>query len=122
MKITLTDKALAAAMEILKNELAEQKDGEEKFIGVRVKIVGGGCAGFAYDMSLETQSEIVQERDMEFEFGENEKLKIVVDRFSIQYLDGTEIDFVDNGLQGRGFKFNNPSVKTTCGCGKSFST
>ncbi|MBI2099433.1 iron-sulfur cluster assembly accessory protein [Candidatus Uhrbacteria bacterium] len=121
MEIKLTDAAISAALQILKNEIAGQKAGEEKYVGVRIKIVGGGCGGFAYEMNLEIQTEIREGRDMEFEFGENEKLKIVADRFSMQYLDGVTIDFTNDGLGGAGFKFENPNVKSKCGCGGSFS-
>ena len=121
MEIKMTDAAVAAALEILKNEVAGQKENEEKYIGIRVKVVGGGCGGFSYNMDLEVGSAFVPGRDMEFEFGDKEKLKIFVDKFSMQYIQGTEIDFVDDGLQGRGFKFNNPNIKSTCGCGSSFS-
>lgn len=121
MEIKMTEAAIAAALDFFKKEVAEQKDGEEKYAGLRIKVVGGGCGGFTYDMYFEVQSAFVPARDLEFEFGENEKLKVFVDRFSMQYLDGIEIDYID-GLQGSGFKFNNPNVKTTCGCGSSFST
>lgn len=121
MEIKMTDAAIVAALEILKNEIAGQSEDEEKYTCIRVKVVGGGCGGFTYDMSLEIRSAFVAGRDMAFEFGGEDKLKLFVDKFSMQYIDGTEIDFVDNGLQGRGFKFSNPNTKTTCGCGSSFS-
>ncbi len=122
MEIKMTTDAIVAALQILKDEIAAQTENEEKYIGIRIKIVGGGCAGFTYEMNLEIQTAIVQGWDTEFEFGEKEKVKIITDQFSMQYLDGAEIDFVNNGLQGTGFKFNNPNIKSKCGCGTSFST
>lgn len=126
MEIKMTDLAIVVAMATLKNEISGQKDGEEKYVGVRVKVVGEGCDGFTYDMNFEVQSAIIQGRDIEFEFefgkfAENEKLKIIVDRFSMQYLDGMEIDFIYNWPKDSGFKFNNPNIKSKCGCGRSFS-
>lgn len=80
---------------------------------IRVKVQGGGCAGFTNDMEFNDQ---VGELDEVFEFGD---VKVVVDPLSLQYLENVEIDFQDTPL-GSGFKFNNPNVKSTCGCGNSF--
>lgn len=121
MEIKMTDAAVTAALNFFKKELAEQEDTDEKYVGVRIAVKGGGCGGFEYAMHFEVQSSFDANRDLEFEFGENEKLKVFVDKFSMQYIDGTEIDYVDDSLQGSGFKFNNPNIKTTCGCGSSFS-
>ena len=89
---------------------------EEQDIGhttVRVKIMGGGCAGFSYDMAFD---ETIGELDEIFELG---GVKVVCDPMSMQYIEGTVIDWVD-GLMGAGFKFNNPTAKGSCGCGNSF--
>ena len=80
---------------------------------LRLRVVGGGCAGFSYDLYFDEPAEV----DRQFEV---QGVKVVVDEMSLMYLVGTEIDYVE-GLQGAGFKFNNPNVKTTCGCGSSFS-
>ncbi len=82
--------------------------------GLRVAVVGGGCSGFTYHMAFENQ---LNEMDNVYEFGE---LKVMVDQMSEMYLDGVEIDYVES-LEGAGFKFNNPNVRSTCGCGSSFS-
>jgi iron-sulfur cluster assembly accessory protein len=82
--------------------------------GLRVAVVGGGCSGFTYHMAFENQP---NEMDNVYEFGE---LKVLVDQMSEMYLDGVEIDYVES-LEGAGFKFNNPNVRSTCGCGSSFS-
>ena len=81
---------------------------------LRVAVVGGGCSGFSYHMAFENQ---VNGTDNVYEF---EGLKVLVDQMSEMYLDGIEIDYVET-LEGAGFKFNNPNVKSTCGCGSSFS-
>jgi iron-sulfur cluster assembly accessory protein len=81
---------------------------------LRVAVVGGGCSGFSYHMAFENQ---VNEADNVYEFN---GLKVLVDQMSEMYLDGVEIDYIES-LEGAGFKFNNPNVKSTCGCGSSFS-
>jgi iron-sulfur cluster assembly accessory protein len=81
---------------------------------LRVAVVGGGCSGFSYHMAFENQ---VNEADNVYEFN---GLKVLVDQMSEMYLDGVEIDYIET-LEGAGFKFNNPNVKSTCGCGSSFS-
>ena len=81
---------------------------------LRVAVVGGGCSGFQYHMAFENQT---KETDDVLEF---DGLKVLVDQMSSMYLDGVEIDYVET-LEGAGFKFNNPNVKSTCGCGSSFS-
>ena len=81
---------------------------------LRVAVVGGGCSGFQYHMAFENQT---NETDEVVDF---DGLKVAVDQMSSMYLDGVEIDYVET-LEGAGFKFNNPNVKSTCGCGSSFS-
>jgi len=85
----------------------------EPFAGLRVQVVGGGCSGFQYHMGFEKQENSGDE------VLEMSGFKVFVDRGSSMYLDGTEIDWVE-ALTGSGFKFNNPNVKSTCGCGESF--
>lgn len=79
---------------------------------LRVKVAGGGCAGFTYDMFFEENA-----TDMD-EAIEMDGVKVIVDPLSWQYLDEVSIDYVE-GAMGAGFKFNNPNVKSTCGCGSS---
>jgi iron-sulfur cluster assembly accessory protein len=83
-------------------------------VALRVAVVGGGCSGFQYHMAFENQT---NETDNVFEF---DGLKVLVDQMSSMYLEGIEIDYIET-LEGAGFKFNNPNVKSTCGCGSSFS-
>jgi iron-sulfur cluster assembly accessory protein len=83
--------------------------------GLRVAVVGGGCSGFSYHMAFENQ--INENSDNVYEF---EGLKVLVDQMSEMYLDGISIDYIET-IEGSGFKFNTPNVKSTCGCGSSFS-
>ncbi|MBI4529637.1 MAG: iron-sulfur cluster assembly accessory protein, partial [Deltaproteobacteria bacterium] len=82
--------------------------------GLRVAVTSGGCSGFSYGLDFENQE---KPEDTVLEI---EGVKIYVDRSSAAHLSGTVIDYVA-GLQGAGFKFTNPNVKSTCGCGTSFS-
>jgi len=94
------------------NEIREA-EGIEPGMALRLRVVGGGCAGFSYDLYFDDPAEV--DRQVEIQ-----GVRVVVDEMSLMYLVGTEIDYVE-GLQGAGFKFNNPNVKSTCGCGSSFS-
>lgn len=105
--IQMTEVAAAKVLEI---SAAEGLTGQ----GLRLRVVGGGCAGFSYDLYFEEKP---NPNDKIFEL---HGVRLYVDPFSYQYLDGTEVDYVE-GLQGSGFKFMNPNVKSTCGCGSSFT-
>jgi len=107
MALQLTSTAVIKVKEIM----AQQ---EPKPLGLRLGVVGGGCSGFSYQMNFENQTNGI---DRVFEF---EGLKVFVDHASLMYLKGTRIDYVET-LEGSGFKFENPNVKSTCGCGSSFS-
>ncbi len=107
MALQLTDQAIVKVKEIL-----SQQDPQPE--GLRFGVVGGGCSGFSYQMNFENQSSAM---DQVYEF---DGLKVFVDQTSLMYLDGTRVDYVD-ALEGAGFKFENPNVKSTCGCGSSFS-
>lgn len=82
---------------------------------IRIKVLGGGCAGFTHDMFFEDLSP--SDMDEVFDIGD---VKIIVDTLSLQYLDEVTIDYLI-GPMSNSFKFINPNVKTTCGCGSSFS-
>jgi iron-sulfur cluster assembly protein len=105
--IQLTEGAVSKVNEILCSQ-------EPKPTGLRIAVVGGGCSGFSYSMAFENTPQML---DKTYKFGE---LKVFVDQASLLYLDGVEVDYVET-LEGSGFKFNNPNVKSTCGCGSSFS-
>jgi iron-sulfur cluster assembly accessory protein len=105
--IGLSDKAAEKIAEIRGEEKIEDS------YALRLKVQGGGCSGFSYDLYFDQPQEI----DRGFEV---KGVKLICDQMSLMYLVGTEIDYVE-GLQGAGFKFINPNVKSTCGCGSSFS-
>ena len=105
--VQMTSTAIGKVREIL--------DGQEpKPAGLRIAVVGGGCSGFSYSMAFENTPNML---DKTYNY---EGLKIFVDQASLLYLDGAEVDYVES-IEGSGFKFNNPNVKSTCGCGSSFS-
>jgi iron-sulfur cluster assembly accessory protein len=106
--VTLSDKAAEKIKEIRGEENIEDS------YALRLKVQGGGCSGFSYDLYFDQGAE----GDRPFEV---KGVKLICDEMSLMYLLGTEIDYVE-GLHGAGFKFNNPNVKSTCGCGSSFST
>jgi len=90
---------------------------------LRVKVIGGGCAGFMYDLTFDESEEAVAlpedpvaSTDLKFDI---KGVTFVIDQMSLMYLRGTKIDFVET-LLATGFKFDNPNTTTTCGCGSSF--
>ncbi|MAZ59435.1 MAG: iron-sulfur cluster assembly accessory protein [Chloroflexi bacterium] len=90
------------------------KDGVSDNVGLRVAVKGGGCSGMTYDLDI-TNEERESDKVVE-QFG----VKVMVDKKSYIYLVGTVLDFSD-GLNGKGFTFENPNAKKACGCGTSFS-
>jgi iron-sulfur cluster assembly protein len=84
-----------------------------ELVGVRVGVTGGGCSGLSYVLDFEKEPRLGDRV-----FGENPK--IFVDRKSLVFLDGTTLDF-EGGLNGKGFVFQNPNAKGSCGCGSSFT-
>src|SRR6201987_1027204 len=105
--ITLTANAVAK----VKGIMAMQKPVPA---GLRVGVAGGGCSGFSYSMQFENGAGMM---DKVFDM---DGLKVYVDATSVMYLNGCVVDYVES-LEGAGFKFENPNVKSTCGCGSSFS-
>ncbi len=105
--VELTPKAVTKVKEILAQQQPQPN-------GLRIAVVGGGCSGFSYQMNFESESNGI---DKVFEF---DGLKVFVDQASLMYLKGTRVDYIET-LEGSGFKFENPNVKTTCGCGSSFT-
>ena len=103
----LTDVAVEKVKEVLAREGLTQG-------GLRVSVVGGGCSGFQYNLSLDPAA-----RDDDTII-EQDGVKLFVDPISQQYVHGTVLDYV-NGLHGAGFKLLNPNATRTCGCGSSFS-
>jgi iron-sulfur cluster assembly protein len=106
MSVSLT----APAAERVRAFLASRGCG----IGLRLGVKKTGCSGFAYVVNY---ADAIGEGDVVFE---DAGVKVIVDRDSLRFVDGTEIDFVRHGLN-EAFKFRNPNVKGECGCGESFS-
>lgn len=107
MSITLTEKAAKHVQKSLNTR--------GKGIGLRLGVKTSGCSGMSYVMEFADE---IQTEDQLFE---SQGVKILVDAKSLLYIDGTELDFVREGLN-EGFQFNNPNVKDACGCGESFNT
>jgi iron-sulfur cluster assembly protein len=105
--ITLTDKGAEKVKEFLASQAAVAETA-----GLRVGVRGGGCSGFQYALAFDEQ----RGDDTVFE---DKGIRLLVDRASLPYVKGSTIDFVD-GLQGAGFKVDNPNVIAACGCGSSF--
>ena len=103
--ITLTPEAITKVKAIL----TERKEDA----GLRIAIIGGGCSGFQYQMTLD------KEPQPDDQVTNMEGLKVFIDAKSLLYLNGTTVDYVD-GSNGSGFKFDNPNSRDACGCGESF--
>ncbi len=104
--IVLTEIAAEKIAELI----GDQTEGEEQ--ALRVAVRGGGCSGFQYALAFDS----VSEDDHVFE---NRGVKVIVDKVSMQFVFGSEVDYVE-GLTGAGFQVNNPNVVAACGCGSSF--
>lgn len=104
--ISLTERAAAHVRGFMGNEIETSS--------LRVAVKPTGCSGYMYVVDVATE---VNEHDLTFE---SQGISIVVDNESLKYLNGTQIDFTKEGLN-EGFKFENPNVAATCGCGESFS-
>ena len=106
--VTLTDTAITEVKKFIDAENA----GPEA--GLRIRVVPGGCSGFSYSMQIEDGPRPGDE------ILNSEGLKVFVDMFSRQYLEGVQVDYVSS-VMGSGFTFNNPNSTGSCGCGSSFS-
>ncbi|MBI0006094.1 iron-sulfur cluster assembly protein IscA [Gilliamella apicola] len=106
MAITLTDSAANRVQAFLANR--------GKGVGLRLGVKTSGCSGMAYVLEF---ADIINDDDSVFE---DKDVKVIVDKKSLVYIDGTELDFVKEGLN-EGFKFNNPNASNECGCGESFN-
>jgi iron-sulfur cluster insertion protein len=105
--IVVTDSAIRKVTELLAEEGSDS-------LKLRVYITGGGCAGFSYGFSFDEHS---REDDTVIEQG---GVVVLIDAMSIQYLEGSQVDYTE-GLQGARFVVSNPNATSTCGCGSSFS-
>ena len=108
MAVTLTEKAAGEVKRIIE----EQKFDDEMVL--RIGVTGGGCSGFSYSLGFDKNYD--EKNDRKYE---HHGVSVVVDRKSELYLDGTTVDFYD-GIEKRGFTFENPNAVKSCGCGSSF--
>lgn len=116
--IDQTQNTIASPLQVTEKALAEIRSIKEKNeipddYGLRVGVKGGGCSGLSYTLAFDSEKR-ADDKVLEFD-----DLKLYVDKKSLFYLMGCEVDFTD-GLNGRGFTFNNPNAAKTCGCGSSF--
>jgi iron-sulfur cluster assembly accessory protein len=113
MAIMLTEKAASEVKRIVDEQRREGSLPEKIYL--RMRVVGGGCSGFQHKLDLDPQ--VNEKLDELFEF---HGVPVVVDKRSLVYLENANVDFHDD-LNRRGFSITNPSAKSTCGCGSSFS-
>ncbi|MEY3221040.1 MAG: iron-sulfur cluster assembly protein IscA [Pseudomonadota bacterium] len=106
MSISLTENAA--------KHIRKSLDKRGKGVGLRLGVKTSGCSGMAYTLEFADQTE---DQDQIFE---SQGIKVIIDPKSLLYLNGTELDYTREGLN-EGFKFNNPNVQNTCGCGESFT-
>jgi len=107
--VTISDTAAAKGRELIAAQTTEMNEP-----GLRVRVAGGGCSGLMYRMEF---GDGMEDGDEVFE---RDGFKVFVDKKSLFFLNGSELDYSD-GLTGAGFKFKNPNATGTCGCGESFS-
>ena len=107
-EITITEKAVIEIKKIM------EENNVPSDYGLRVGVKGGGCSGFTYTLGFDPE---IREGDTQIEYN---GVKLFIDGKSLFYLSGTQLDY-SNGLNGKGFIFNNPNATKTCGCGESFS-
>lgn len=115
MNVEIDVKVTESAVKELKKAIEEASTESEML--VRVSVQGGGCSGFMYGLGFVAQEDVKEGEDIVEQF---DGVKLVVDKKSLLYLDGTTIDWIEDSNQ-RGFKFDNPNVKKTCGCKKNSS-
>lgn len=106
--VTITDTAVGKVQEFIADHASESQ------AGLRVAVLPGGCSGFQYGLNIEDQPEA------DDEVIEMSGIRVFVDPFSAQYLEGVEIDYVSS-MMGSGFSFRNPNAAGGCGCGSSFT-
>jgi len=112
--VVVTERAAAEVRSIIAQQRAADPTFPEK-VYLRLRVVGGGCSGFQHKLDLDPQ--VSDKLDEIFEF---HGIGVVIDKRSKVYLEGAVVDFVDD-LNRRGFSITNPTAKSTCGCGSSFS-
>lgn len=113
MNIHLTDQASAKVSELVAIE-------NDPNLRLRIYVIGGGCSGFQYGFAFDNKLNDEEDNTISFHSNDGNKIQVVIDYMSYQYLKGATVDYVQN-LQGSYFTVTNPNATTTCGCGNSFS-
>jgi iron-sulfur cluster assembly protein len=107
--ITLSERAVTELKDLMSTQAKQSS-------ALRVWVAGGGCSGLSYGMALDDGAP--EEGDQSFE---QDGVRVLIDGLSLNYMDGSTVDFVDDALGG-GFKIENPKATSSCGCGSSFKT
>jgi iron-sulfur cluster assembly protein len=107
--VNVTERAISQLLDLMANE-GFTPDTHN----LRVGVIGGGCSGLSYQMKFDDK---IDSSDTVVDL---ESIKVIINKLSLLYLVGTELDYQD-GLNGKGFEWNNPNSTRTCGCGESFS-
>jgi len=107
--VSVTERAIQQLVELMKKEGMTPETHN-----LRVGVIGGGCSGLSYQMKFDDK---IDSSDTVVDL---ESIKVIINKLSLLYLAGTELDYQD-GLNGKGFEWNNPNSTRTCGCGESFS-
>jgi len=113
MSILITERAKSEIKRIVEEQKNDNNNDKKQYL--RVRVVGGGCSGFQYKLTMD--EEINEKLDELYEINE---VSVIVDKRSMMYINGATIDYLDD-MNERGFKVVNPSAKSTCGCGSSFN-
>lgn len=112
MAVIVTEKAAKEVRRVLEDQKMEVEN-----TVLRIGVLAGGCNGYQYKLGFDTKDKVDTAKDF---VSEQHGIQVAVDKRSDLHLEGTTLDFYD-GLEKRGFTFNNPNVSRTCGCGNSFS-
>jgi len=113
MSILITERAKSEINRIVEEQKNDNNNDKKQYL--RVRVVGGGCSGFQYKLTMD--EEVNEKLDELYEINE---VSVIIDKRSMMYINGATIDYLDD-MNERGFKVVNPIAKSTCGCGSSFN-
>ena len=113
MSILITERAKSEINRIAEEQKNDNNNDKKQYL--RVRVVGGGCSGFQYKLTMD--EEVNEKLDELYEINE---VSVIIDKRSMMYINGATIDYLDD-MNERGFKVVNPIAKSTCGCGSSFN-
>jgi iron-sulfur cluster assembly protein len=113
MSILITERAKSEINRIVEEQKNDNNNDKKQYL--RVRVVGGGCSGFQYKLTMDEEAN--EKLDELYEINE---VSVIIDKRSMMYINGATIDYLDD-MNERGFKVVNPIAKSTCGCGSSFN-